>query len=351
MNFINRISRKVFSALDFEVEKVSVWIGENKNGQPRSLGLGQAPSRGIRQGQVTHTGDAVESVVEALQEAERQAGTSVGTLYYNFTDPALQCLVSRGSKTLKGEGQIRAADLKEVRQAAERLVGHFERNIIYSRETGYTIDERDFVANPLGVFGRKLDVQMRILTATSALCDTWQKIMSRAGVKRSVRVASAWSTAYGILPKEDREIYRLIVDSGGSGDFLNIFIFGNNMICDHRVVLLDPGTPVSEEGFLPLLAAAKELLTETFPVEKILVAGRQNSRGEISSLLRKSFDLPVSEVSPRSVQGLENLSQTGLVGLLAVADELENKNLILHHDKDLMGTLKEKTATFLSDYF
>ena len=324
-------------------------IGENKNGRLRVLGVGQAPSRGVRQGKVIHIGDAVESLVAAIKEAESAAGISVGTLYYNFADPDLRSLVSRGSKTLKGEGQIKASDLRDVRLIAERLVGHFERNIIYSREAGYTIDDRDFVANPLGIFGRKLEVETRILTASSALCDAWQKIMSRALVKKAVPVVSLWSTAYGILPKEDRVRARLIVDQGR--DFLNIFVFGNNMIYDHRAVWPDPGAPAQERKPAFLIQAVKEFLAGTPVFEQILVAGERSANSEILALLRESFNLPVSEASSQTISGSQGLIPSGLGGLLSVADELEARSPILHKERGLLDSMKEKATNFLSDYF
>ncbi len=339
----------MLTALDFGIEKVFVLIGENKDGRLRTLGLGEAPSRGVRQGKVIHIGDAVEPLVAAIKMAESAAGISVGTLYYNFVDPDLRCLVSRGSKTLKGEGQIRVSDLRDVRLIAERLVGHFERNIIYFREAGYTIDDRDFVANPLGVFGRKLEVEARILTAGSALCDVWQKILGRALVKKAVPVVSLWSTAYGILPKEDRVRTRLIVDQGR--DFLNIFVFGNNMIYDHRFLWSDPGAPAQEPKLTRLLQAAKELLAGTPACEQILVTGERGVNTQILALLRESFSLPVSEVSSQPIPGSEHFIPLGLRGLLSVADELEARSPILHKEKGLLGSMKEKAASFLSDYF
>src|SRR3990167_1471640 len=174
MSFLSGFSQKILAALDFGEDTVSALIGENKSGQYRSLGLGEAPAHGISGGRVENIGDAVESVVAAVRQAEETAGTSAVVWHVNFFDPDMESVVSRGSKTLKGEGQIQASDLREVRQTAERSVGHFEKNVVYSKEAGYTIDERDFVTNPLGVFGRKLEVEMFILMARAAHLATWQ---------------------------------------------------------------------------------------------------------------------------------------------------------------------------------
>lgn len=347
MSFLSGFSQKILAGLDFGEDTVSALIGEFKGGQYRPLGLGEAPARGVSGGRVEHIGDAVESVVAAIRQAEDRAAVSAGVWYFNFFDPELESAVSRGSKTLKGEGQIRSSDLREVRQTAERLVGHFEKNIVYSKEAGYTIDERDFVTNPLGVFGRKLEVELRILLARSVHLDAWQRIMKRAQIKKAVPIVSAWAIAYGILPAEDRQRPRLMLDLGKR--CLNIFIFGNNMIYAHRSAVLETAkNDADREAFL--LREARDFSAAHGPLpDQVLVTGCQAFSTATLETLRETLGKPVSEVSGRGIQGFEN--RPALAGLLMVADELENKSPILHKEKGLLVSLKGKAATFFSDYF
>ena len=346
MNFLSNFSQKILAALEFGEETVSALIGEFKSGKYRVLGLGDSPAKGFLAGRVENIGDAVESVVAAVRQAEERAGVSVAVWHANFFDPDMESVISRGSKTLKGEGQIRPSDLREVRQNAERLVGHFEKNIVYSKEAGYTIDERDFVANPLGVFGRKLEVEMRILLARSAHLDAWQRILSRAGIRKTVPVVSAWATAYGILPKEDRERPRLIIDVGRRR--LNIFIFGNNMIYACRSAVLETaGNETAREAFI--LREARDFALAQGPLPgQVLVTGRLVSPRALDAL-REQLGTSVSAVFQTAIPGLED--RPSLVGLLMVADELENKSPILHKEKGLLVSLRGKAASFLSDYF
>lgn len=347
MSFISSISQKILAGIDLGEDTVSALIGENKGGRIKPLGLGEAPTRGIVGGRIENIGDAVESVVAATRQAQERAGVEPGVWYVSFFDPDMECVVSRGSKTLKGEGQIRPLDLRDVRHTAERLVGHFEKNLIYSKEAGYTIDERDFVANPLGVFGRKLEVEMRILLARSFHLEAWQKVLDRSELKKTVPVVSAWATAYGILPKEDRERPRLIVDAGRR--CLNIFIFGNNMIYEHRSAVLDASQKESgREAFL--LQETRDFAAARGSVPgQVLITARRPVSADTLETLRQELGKPVSEVSQRTVPDLED--RPTLVGLLMVADELENKSPILHQEKGLFVTLKGKAASFLSDYF
>src|SRR5690349_13368302 len=114
MNLVRRISAGALSVLDFGPEKVSVLIAEKKGDVFRVLGGGEAPSAGVADGEVVHPGDASEAVITAVRAAESAAGISVETLYYNLDDAAVEQAVSTGSKTLPGEGEVRAADVAEA---------------------------------------------------------------------------------------------------------------------------------------------------------------------------------------------------------------------------------------------
>src|SRR6185503_1337400 len=135
------------------------------DGEVRLLARAESPLKGVERGELTHIGDAVESVVAALRAAENAAGLKCEQVLYNFDDVSLEGHFPSGSRMLSGEGQIRVSDIAQAALAAERLVNHFEKSAVYSAETGFLIDGKDPVANPVGVFGRQLDVQLHVLMA------------------------------------------------------------------------------------------------------------------------------------------------------------------------------------------
>lgn len=339
----------MLAALDFGEETVSVLVAEQKEGRHRVLSLGETPARGIRGGRVENVGDAAECIAASVRSAEENSGVLIRSLYYNFFDPDLESVVSRGSKILKGEGQIRDSDLKEVRQIAERTVGHFEKSIVYARESGYTIDDRDFLINPLGIFGRKIDVEMRILLAVSAHCDAWQRITARAGIQRAVPVAASWSAAYGTLPREDRRRPRLLVVV--DRDHLNIFIFGNNMITDHRVLAFEPGQSAPEKQAQAFEAVREWATSDRMTFDQILLTGHPFLNVQSLREWQERLGKQVTQAGPTAVAGLEDPRRTKLVGLLLVADELESSSPILHKEKGIFPGVKKRAASFFSDYF
>lgn len=347
MNFIKKIyPKRVLSVLDFGADTTVVLMAQkNEDGSFSVLGAGDAASNGVKHGLVTHLGDAVESVVEAVREAERAAGVNIQTLYFNLDDPEIQSLRVRGSKQLSGEGEIRRSDVEQACQTARRLVGHFERTIVYFKELGFIIDDRDFVANPIGVFGVKLDVVAHVLQARSRICEDWARLMERAGVERPVRVFSAWSTAYGILPKEDRARKRLVIDAGR--DLTAVFLFENNKITDYRVFASE------ETGDLDgrIAKTAVGMFQNEVRPEQVFLAGDRAVSETLERSLGSELGMAVLRSKPLGVEKLSDPKYASLVGLLHVADELESDSPSVRADRNLLARVRNRVVSYINEYF
>ena len=334
--------------MDFGSEKTRVLVGVRENDRSfRILGAGESPSMGIREGEIAHLGDAVESVMAAVEKAEDSAGLAVNTLYYNFDDAQIQSIRACGSETIKGEGEIRASDIRQAAETAQRLVGDYQKSIVYAREINFLIDDRDVVTQPLGVFGRKLEIRLHMLMARAEHCEAWRKLVERAGIDRGVPVISAWSAAYAIVPSQDRRRKRLILDAGR--DFLNIFIFGNNMISDHRVLLTKKADFPEAAG--EWAAVVKEWLRRETGLEEMLVTGDLADDEGLVGRLQPAASLPVRRASPSGVAELGQPSYASLVGLLSVADEIKRKSPLLSDRGGLLATAKKKAVSLFHEYF
>lgn len=349
MNIVKKIyAKNAFSILDFGAESVVVLIAEKKEKGPfKIIGAGDSIAQGIVHGEITHPGDATEAIVEALKKAERSSGVRIDKLYYNFDDSGMQSVVSRGSKFLAGEGEIQALDIEEAKKIAERLVGHFEKSIIYSKEIQFMIDDRDYVMNPIGVFAKKLEVFMHILQVRSSYCESWKKLMTRAQVSRCTAIPSAWSTAYGLLPKEDRIKKRLILDLGK--DFINVFTYVNDRIAGHKIALNHKADTLKTKE--NICATVKEFLLSNQDFQEILLTGDMAQ----DTLFVQGFgfpqEIPSRVASPIGIAKLNYPKYASAVGLLYVSDEIESHMPMLRTEKNIFSNMKDKAILFINEYF
>lgn len=349
MGFFKKIvTRKPISVLDCGSEKAAILIGAKlPGGDFEVIGAGESNLCGVEDGEIRNLGDAAESVMEARRKAEASAGIKVDSVTFNFDDASMQSSHVHGVKTLTGEGEIRASDLEETVDMAERHVSQFEKRILYCKPVGFLVDDRDKMDNPIGVFGRKLDVEVHVLQARSDLCDAWQKLIRRCHLSRGSPVPSALSTAYGILSVRDREKQRLILDAGR--DFLNIFIFGKNALIDNRVFLTKT---LEVRGFAhEIQSAAKDLIEKNAGVTEILFTGELAVDEKWAKEALEGLGLPYSKAGPLGVTRLTEPRYASLAGLFYAADELEKKTPFLQTGRGVFQSIKDKALTTLQEYF
>ena len=158
----------IYWALDFGGKAVVALAAQEKvPGEWMILGKGESVPAGVEKNEIKKMTDVVEAMFEALKKAEKTSGLSCQTFYYNVDDPQMASVKPRGVKALAGEGQIRHEDVREAIQNSLRMITDFERKPIYSRPLSYVIDDKDLVANPVGIFGHRLDVVLCVLLARS----------------------------------------------------------------------------------------------------------------------------------------------------------------------------------------
>jgi cell division protein FtsA len=347
MNFFKSIyPKRALWILDFGAEKTVALAAERReDGSFRVLGAGDSRTLGLESGRVVHLGDAAESAVDALRKAERSAGVKPKRVYINFDDPLIQSVRARGSKSLSGEGEIGRDEAREAIQTAARTVERFERSTVYSFVTGYIIDDRDPVENPLGVFGRKLEASVYFLQARSEICEDWKRVAARAHLEESILVLSCWSMACGVLPPKDRVRKRLIIDLGR--DFINLVVFEKNGICDYRIIASGPERDILE--------AARELAAGHENPMEVLITGDLAEDAGILNVLKEGLETPVNVAAPYAgaVSGTTILNQprySSVVGLLGIADEMEKKDL-LAVQRGFFNSVKGRAMEFINEYF
>ncbi|MBI3252313.1 MAG: hypothetical protein HYZ52_03190 [Candidatus Omnitrophica bacterium] len=333
-------SRKTLCVTDFGAETVIAVCAEKKaDGSFHLLGGGEVAADGVERGRIVHLGDAVECVHEAIRKAEKSSGVKFRAVYYNLDDPGMESVRAQGSQSISGEGEIRRSDVRRARHTALRLAAHFDKSVVYARETGFLIDDRDLVASPVGVFGRKLGVSMHLLVAGAEHFGMWQKLFYRCQVPHAIPVVSAWSTAYGILPKEDRRKRSLIFDWGK--DFLNGILFEDGAIRDHALWLTDENAPSRIKAFWEKNGSPAE----------ILVTGDLAADKNLADLIQPAIPVPARVALPLGPAKLGEAKYASLAGLLHVADELEKQRPRTSRGRHAFASVQERVTAFMQEYF
>ena len=334
-------------ALDFGRDSAVVAVAEARaGGEFHLLGGGEAPARGFAGGDLESLGDVTEAVVAAVRAAEQSSGLKCESLFYNIDDVSLESSHSTASKSLTGEGQIRQEDVRDAMETALRMVGRFERSAVYSCATGFLIDGKDRVINPVGVFGRQLDVSMHVLLARADHRERWQKVIERSRLKEGVPVLSLLSTSHGVLEPGDLQRSVLLWDLGRD-------VLSSALICEgtlrEAMALKAEGLSVADT-VSAVLTHSKKMKNHDTVIEEMMLTGDLAENHALTEKIKSQWQGPVSVKAPWGIVELCQPRQASLAGLLRVAGASHKGPRSSQLGKNLVG-LRQKAVSLINEYF
>ena len=106
--------------LDIGTTKICAIVGDVADGKVNIIGMGVHPSVGLRKGVVVNIESTVNSIGQAVQEAEVMAGCSISTVYVGIAGSHINGFNSHGLIAIKHD-EIRKEDVDRVVEAASAV--------------------------------------------------------------------------------------------------------------------------------------------------------------------------------------------------------------------------------------
>lgn len=191
------------------------------------IGVGEAPSTGLRRGVVTDLEETVKSIEAATERAERMAGVHISHVYVGVTGEHIQSTNSRGVVAVSGdEREVIAADVRRVLDASKIINLAADRQIIHALPRGYTVDGHDGVTDPVGMSGGRLEVDTHIITGGATFIANVLKCVHRAGLETSGLVFEPLASSAATLLPEEKFVGVVLLDIGGGTTDIAVYSGG-----------------------------------------------------------------------------------------------------------------------------
>jgi len=240
----------VLVAIDVGTTKVCVLIGEvSRSGGIDVIGIGQAPSDGLRKGAVIDIDRTVQSVSAAVEAAERLSGFKVRSAFVGISGNHISSQNSRGMVAVSGHHHdVAKEDTFRAIEAARAVSIPNTREILHVIPRGYVVDGQEGVRDPIGMTAVRLEVETHIVTASSTSVQNLRKCVERAGVEIDELVLAPLATAEAVLTDEDRDLGVALVDIGG--DTTDVAIFHDGSIAHAATVPMGGRSITSDLGLV-----------------------------------------------------------------------------------------------------
>ncbi len=213
----------IIVGLDIGTTKICAVVGELvENDMMNIIGVGLSPSHGMAKGVVVNIAQTVQSIKQAIAEAETIAGCEIHTVYVGIAGSHISGITSNGAIAIKG-GEVAQDDVRRVLEAARAIAIPTDREVIHVLPREYKVDSQTQIVDPIGMSGVRLEASVHIVTGEVAAAQNIVNSCLRADLDVSDIVLEALASSKAILTREEREIGAMILDIGGGTSDLAIF--------------------------------------------------------------------------------------------------------------------------------
>ena len=250
------------AALDVGTTKVCCLIARTGGDQgPRIVGIGHQVSKGLRNGTIVDLDQAETSIRATVEAAEQMAGENIHEVVVNLSGgkPKSRLVayeVAIGGHEI-GDGDIRRI-LDPANLAQEKPE---ERELLHRIPMGYGVDGNRGIADPRGMYGERLGVNMHVVTALRGPMRNLESVIRRCHLGVEHVVVSPYAAALGVLSEEEKALGVTCIDMGGGATSVAVFFDGELV---HTDVLPLGGAHVTKDiarGLVTPLNHAERLKT------------------------------------------------------------------------------------------
>ena len=240
--------------LDIGTSKVMVVVAEvMPGGELKLAGMGVAPGNGLKRGVVVNIDATVQSIQQALKEAEFMADCKITRVNTGITGAHIRGLNSSGMVAVKDK-EVTAGDVARVMETARAINISTDQRLLLVAPQEFVIDSQD-VKEPIGMSGMRLEAKVHIVTGAQSAAENIIKCVRRCGLEVDQLLLNPLSSSLAVLTEDERELGVACVDIGaGTTD---VAIFTNGAI-RHTAVIPIAGDLITSDIAMALRTPTKD---------------------------------------------------------------------------------------------
>ena len=219
--------RQLVAGLDIGTTKTCAVVAEVTGDLPRKplakiLGVGLAKNQGVRRGVVRDIEETTRSVVQAMRDAQRMAGVKVVDVTCGIAGEHVAARTSSGVVAVTGD-EIAETDRRRVTEVARAVSLGRDHELLHDIPQEYMVDQQKGIADPIGMTGMRLEVEMVLVTVQSTAAQNLRKAVQRAGYRVADLVLEPLAASLAVLTEDERELGVALVEVGGGSTSVAIF--------------------------------------------------------------------------------------------------------------------------------
>jgi len=240
--------------LDIGTAKIMVVVAEvQTNGELKLAGLGVSASHGLKRGVVVNIDATVQSIQQALKEAELMADCRIARVYTGITGSHIRGINSSGMVAIK-DREVTPTDVARVIETAKAINISTDQRLLLVEPQEFVIDGQE-VKEPIGMSGIRLEAKVHIVTGAQSAAENIIKCVRRCGLEVDQLMLNPLASSQAILTDDEKELGVALVDIGAGTTDVAIFAGG---AIRHTAVIPIAGDLITSDIAMALRTPTKD---------------------------------------------------------------------------------------------
>ena len=221
------MARHIITALDIGTTTIETVVAERgSEGEGlKVLGVGVAPSMGVRRGAVVDLADATSAVRRSVDAARRATGVPIKSVWLAVDGTHITVSSSRGVVAVsRADQEIAPEDVRRALASAETFIPKNQnKEILHMIPRDFKVDREQGIRDPVGMHGVRLEVDALIIECSAPYLKNMLKCVEGAGLHVEDYVFAPLAAADAVLTKRQKELGVMLVDIGGGSSSFVVF--------------------------------------------------------------------------------------------------------------------------------
>jgi cell division protein FtsA len=247
--------KNLIVGLDIGTSKIAAIVAEVKaEGGFEIIGMGSAPSRGLKKGVVVNIETTVAAIQRALEEAELMADCKIADVYTGIAGSHIKSFNSQGMVAIKDK-EVSQMDIDRVIETAKAVQIPNDQQILHILNQEFIIDGQEDVREPLGMSGVRLEVKVHIVTGAVSAAQNIIKCVRRCGLDARDLILQPLASALAVISDDEKDLGVALVDIGGGTTDVAVFTHG---AIRHTAVIPIAGDQITNDIAMALRTPTKD---------------------------------------------------------------------------------------------
>lgn len=174
------------------------------------------PSRGIFKGIVNDIASLSDAVQSLGKKMEARSGVKAVQIAVSVNGDYIQTRQSIVAMALseRGTRSVTKRDMEKLMSQAKILGLELDEELLHEYPLGYSIDRHNMILNPLGLQGRRFEMNLLLVYAQALYLENIKRAIERAGYGVSSLVFCGVATSEAILSVQEKEKGVVLIDVG-----------------------------------------------------------------------------------------------------------------------------------------